>query len=135
MEEKEIKERETEIAVKRLELEGLELDLKIRRMKEGLKQEKEGMDEEGEVMPTENSVTFKEPIEKVYTYKGRFVNPDIFKVVDDKLYFKKPHENCGGDVLITEFAGGFDHGFAKCTKCGKNVGNWISDGHNMPFRA
>lgn len=70
---------------------------------------------------------------KNYKHTNGEVNPDVYKVVDGKLYFKKPHENCGGDISVIECMGGWDHGHAKCTKCGKTLGGWISGADNMPF--
>ena len=85
-------------------------------------------------IPTNNSVAFEEPVIKLQRYKGRPVNPDSYKVVDGKLYFKESHKGCGGDILVTECGiSDWDHGHAQCTKCGKYIGNWISSADGMPF--
>ena len=126
-------ERDTE----KMSAKEMEEELHERRKEIYAKMEKEVEELEQEIaipgIPTKDSVAFREPVKELQTYKGRLVNPDVYKVVEGKLYFKKPHENCGGDISIIECRGGWDHGHAKCTKCGKTLGGWISGADNMPF--
>jgi len=100
---------------------------------ESVKNVEETQEEAIPGIQTRDTVTFEGPVTKLQRYKGRVVNPDSYNVIDGKLYFKDPHENCGGRILVTECMGGWNHGHAQCTKCGKDIGNWISGADNMPF--